>query len=106
VRDCFFDKSLGVGEGTDASNAIQVSWHVQDLLIERCTLIAAGKNGHGIQFAGDAHGRVVNCTFDGFNGMRGVTPAHAVEAVDQSSVNADFATVNTFRNQRRILLTR
>jgi hypothetical protein len=105
VRDCTFDKGLGSGAFADNGNAIQVSWHVRDLLIERCTLIAAGKNGHGIQFAVDAHGRVVNCVFEGFNGVRGVTPAHAVEVSDRtSSVNADLAAINTFRNQQRILL--
>jgi hypothetical protein len=105
VHDCVFDKGLGSGEVAEQGNAIQVSWHVEDLRIERCTLVAAGRNGHGIQFAVDAHGRVVDCTFDGFNGTRGTAPAHAVEVADRSSsVNADLAEVNSFRNQRRILL--
>lgn len=106
VHDCVFDKRLGVGEVSDEGNGIQVSWHVHDLRIERCMLIGGGKNGHGIQFAGDAHGRVVGCTFDGFNGVRGRGPAYAVETVDGSSVNADFEAVNTFRNQHRIALRR
>ncbi|TMA31814.1 MAG: hypothetical protein E6J87_14690 [Deltaproteobacteria bacterium] len=104
VRNCVFDKSLGSGEIADEGNGIQVSWNVLGLRIENCTLIASGHNGHGIQFAGDAHGTVVGCTFDGFNGTRGTNPAHAVEVLDRSSVNEDFAVVNTFRNQRRILL--
>jgi hypothetical protein len=104
VRNCTFDKSLGSGEVANEGNCIQVSWHVENLLIENCTLVAAGHNGHGIEFAVDAHGRVVGCTFDGFNGMRGNAPAHAVELFDHSSVNDDFASVNTFRNQRRILM--
>lgn|GEM_PF-4991011 len=107
VRECVFDKSLGSGPFADEGNAIQVSWHVHDLSIERCTLLASGRDGHGIQFAVDSHGRVTNCVFDGFNGTRGVTPAHAVELADRTcSVNADVAAVNTFRNQRRILLRR
>jgi hypothetical protein len=47
---------------------------------------------------------VLGCSFDGFNGMRGITPAHAAEVREGSSINDDFAAVNAFRNQQRILL--
>jgi hypothetical protein len=102
VRDCTLDSRLGSGALASAGNAIQVSWHVHDLRIENCTLIAAGRAGHGIQFAVDVHGRIEGCTFDGFNGMAGIVPAHALDLVDGSTANADFAQVNQFVNQTHI----
>ncbi len=102
VRDCTLDARLGSGALASGGNAIQVSWHVRDLRIENCALIAAGRAGHGIQFAVDVHGRIEGCTFDGFNGMAGVTPAHALDLVEGSTANPDFAQVNRFVNQRRI----
>lgn len=103
VRDCVFDKGLGSGDLARQGNCIQVSWHVKGLRIENCRLVAAGQDGHGIQFAVDVEGTVVGCSFEGFNGMRGQTPAHAIEVLGGSSVNADFAQANRFVNQRRIL---
>jgi hypothetical protein len=104
VRSCTLDKSLGSGALAETGNGMQISWHVKDLTIENCTLIAAGQGGHGIQFAVDVHGRITGCTFDGFNGKAGVTPSCALQLVDGSTVNEDFAQVNTFVNQDRILL--
>jgi hypothetical protein len=57
--------------------------------------------GHGIQLALDAHARVVDCTFEGFNGMRGGQPCFAADVYEDSSLNADFEQRNRFVNQER-----
>jgi hypothetical protein len=57
-----------------------------------------------MQLAVDAHARVTGCTFEGWNGKRGATPACALELLDGCTVNDDFAQANTFVNQNRILL--
>ena len=104
VSGSTLDKSLGTGEIVDAGNALQISWNVENILIENCVLRAAGHDGHGIQFAKYVHGRVVGCTIEGFNGRRGQSPAYAIEVTDGSTVNDDFAKVNTFVDQHRIIL--
>jgi hypothetical protein len=104
IHDCVFDKGLGHGAAVNEGNCIQVGWNVEDLLIERCLLDGAGKNGHAIQFTGNVNGRVVDCTIRNFNGIRGTNPAHAIHLVDSSTVNADFEQVNRFVDQQRVRL--
>jgi hypothetical protein len=103
IQDCRFDKSLGSGAIVDLGNAIQVSWNVERITIRRCTIRSAGHDGHAIEFAKNVRGRVEQCTIEGFNGMRSRVPAHAINVLDNSSVNDDFATVNRFIDQRRLV---
>jgi hypothetical protein len=106
IHDCVFDKGLADGAPVMNGNCVQVSQHVASILIERCVLDSGGKNGHGIQFSRDVHGRVVDCTIRGFNGRRGSNPAYAIDVALGSTVNEDFAQVNHFVDQERIMLVR
>lgn len=106
IHDCVFDKGLGWGACALGGNCLQISQNVESLLIEACTLKASGHDGHAIQLAHNAHARVVGCTIEGFNGVRGANPAHAVDLAHGSTINADFAQVNRFIDQKRILLDR
>ncbi|MBT40003.1 MAG: hypothetical protein CL938_15825 [Deltaproteobacteria bacterium] len=102
LHDSTFDKSRGKsGKIRRDGNVLQISWHVHDLEVERCKLRADGMGGHGIQLALDAHARVVDCTFEGFNGMRGGQPCFAADVYEDSSLNADFEQRNRFVNQER-----
>jgi polygalacturonase len=106
IHDCVFDKGLAHGAAVDDGNCIQVSQNVESVLIERCILDGAGKDGHAIQFSINAHGRVQDCTIRDFNGRRGRNPAHAVDLARDGSVNDDFERVNRFIDQKRIRLDR
>lgn len=103
ITSCIVDKSLGSGAIADEGNGFQVSWNVENIVIRSCTLRAAGRNGHAIEFAKNVHGRVEGCTIEGFNGRRFANPAYAVSIADNSSINPDFERVNTFVNQTRLI---
>jgi hypothetical protein len=70
-----------------------------------CNVIASGQNGHGIQLVNGVAGNIKKCLFRGFNGVRGVTPAYALD-VAGSTVNGDFVYTNYFVQQERIVLER
>jgi hypothetical protein len=106
IEDCLFDKGLGYGRDLDGANCVQFTNHVASARMRRCVLNAAGMNGHGIQVTTDAHVRIESCTIRGFNGTRGPNPAHALDLAHGSSVNGDFAGINRFVDQQRILLDR
>ncbi len=103
ITSCIVDKSLGTGAIADEGNGFQISWNVESILIRSCTLRAAGRNGHGIEFAKNVHGKVEGCTIEGFNGRRFANPAYAISIADNSSINPDFDRVNTFLNQGRLI---
>jgi polygalacturonase len=106
LEDCIFDKGIGRGASLFDMNCIQLSQNIERITIRRCVMNAAGQNGHAIQMTRNVQGRVTGCTIRGFNGMRGLVQAHAIDLVNGSSVNADFGRVNQFVNQSRILVDR
>ena len=106
IEDCVFDKGLGRGDTLFNVNCLQLSQNIESIEVRRCILNAAGKDGHGIQMSQNVVGDVRDCTFRGFNGVRGQNPAHALDLAWNSSANGDFENVNDFVNQRRILLNR
>jgi hypothetical protein len=104
IDDCFLDKGLGRGPAIFEMSCLELSQNLESVTVERCVLNAAGQNGHAIRLSGNSHGRVVDCTFRGFNGVRGSHPAHALELTGGSTVNDDFERVNRFVDQKRIRL--
>lgn len=108
MEDCTFDKGLGRGLQTREMNCIQVSASVASLRVHRCILNGADQNGHGVQVATGSHVIAEDCVIRDFNGVRGTTPAHACDVVESagSSINDNFALVNQFVDQQRILLKR
>jgi hypothetical protein len=106
IEDCVFDKGLGYSSNIQGSCGMQITYHVASTRIRRCLLNAAGQNGHGIQVTRDAHAQIEDCLIRGFNGVRGVMPAHALDIALGSTVNSDFAAVNYFVDQQRTVLDR
>ncbi len=104
VEDLIVDKSLSSGDVSEIGNGIQISWHVSDVKVRNFSVSANGHDGHAIQLAGDCHADFEGGLISGFNGRRGNAPAYALELNDHSSVNADFARVNRFENQQRLIL--
>jgi hypothetical protein len=102
IEDCFLDKGLGRGASIFDRSCLELSQNVESARVEDCLLNAAGQNGHAIELSGNAHGRVVGCTVRGFNGVRGPSPAHAIDLSGGSTVNQDFERVNRFADQKRI----
>ena len=102
IEDCLLDKGLGHGAALSARSCLELSQTVGSVRIERCILNAAAQNGHAIELSRNSHGRVVDCTIRGFNGVSGAIPSHAVDLSGGSSVNDDFERVNHFVEQKRI----
>ena len=104
VSDLIVDKSVATGDVTNLGNAIQISWNVAALTVQDFAVRANGQDGHAIQLSGDCQADFRGGVISGFNGKRGNGPAYALELNDHSSVNADFARVNRFENQQRLIL--
>jgi len=99
---CTLDKSLAVGAVSDQGQALQISNRVQVKAL-RSLFRSDGHGGHGVQVHG-ATADIRECTFSGFNGNAGITPAHAAQTAAGGVLNEDFASVNRFTNQQRIWL--
>ena len=54
----------------------------------------------------DSNAHIEGCTIRGFNQIRGVTPAHALDIARGSTVNSNFTSVNRFVDQQRLVLDR
>jgi hypothetical protein len=104
VEDLIVDKSISPGDVSERGNAVQISWHVSDLSVRNFGVRANGHGGHAIQLSGDCQAVFEGGLISGFNGKRGDNPAYALHLEDRSSVNADFASVNRFENQQRLIL--
>jgi hypothetical protein len=109
IEDCVFDAGLGHVTGP-VSKTVQFTYHVASARMHRCFLIASGSDGHGVQVAQEAHVQIECCMFSGFNGTTpGATKeAYACDVVETQGalVNSNFAQVNSFVNQQRILQVR
>lgn len=107
LEDCIFDQ--GLGYDTESAGAVHLTLKIDGCRLHRCILVGAGRNGHGLKLTHEAVGIVVECcTINGFNGVEGKYAAHACDYVKSQgcSLNEDFALVNSFIDQQRILLVR
>lgn len=109
---CTIDKTTGYGSSNFDINALQLSYHVENLRVRGCLFRTVDTNGHGCQLAQpNVEAYFEGCTFSGFNLLRGAQDAYAVHRNPTCWLNgggtagdADFIARNSFPKQLRKVL--